>query len=143
MKKLMVISSILMVFAILTSGCSMLQLNQDNQTVLIKAAARVAGNRFALRNPDLAITALPYARTLAELANGTFTDSEKLVNELWPAAVKSLLGSINDPILQLTISDVAGMVQIRVPNVSTGVKLGQIRAALQGFIEGVEASKRG
>lgn len=133
MKKLLAIITIIALM-----GCSMIEFKPDAIQANIKMAAMIAGERFAAHHSDLAPVALAYAKSLEAYASGTLIDNEKLVNELWPAAVKNLLAHVSDPVVKSIMQGAAGMVQLHAPNVSIGTQAQQIRYAVQGFIEGVE-----
>jgi len=122
-------------------GCSMIQLRPDAEMILIKAAARTAGYKYAANNQALVRPTIAYAKTLEELANSTLADREKLITDIFPLAVNTLRKNVTDPVVRLSILDATGLLQLGVPNVSIGTQTEQIRYIIQGFIEGVEMGR--
>lgn len=102
-------------------------------TVAIKSAARVAGYTLAQDNPELAVVALPQAQTLLAAADG---DEVQFTEVLFPAAVALLQKGNDNPLIAASISDLIGLVEAG-DNVSVPVRAEMMRAAVQGFSEGI------
>ena len=124
--------------AFLLAGCEGLQvLKSDEQTVVIKTAARVVGYKIAKNNPELTRQALPQAIALYAAGTGT-QDQAQYVNVLFPAAVNLLLQYIHDPLMAASVADIVGLVRV---DMSTQMKVIFIQAGLQGFIEGMQLAE--
>lgn len=118
--------------AISLVGC--LDVGSTASDVMIKAGARVAGYSLAQDNPALAAVILPQAQTLLAAASG---DQAQFVDVLFPAAVALLTKNTNDPLIAASIADVLSLVSI---DATVPIKAGFMKAAVQGFAEGITLS---
>jgi hypothetical protein len=100
--------------------------------VLIKSSARIAGYKVATDNPGLAAVAAPQAQAL--LAAAGSAEPVMFTDVLFPAAVQLLLRQVDDPLLVATIMDATSLIE---PEAPVSMRQAQIRAALQGFLEGL------
>lgn len=124
--------------AFLLAGCEGLTiLKSDEQTVVIKTAARVAGYKIAKNNPELTKQIIPQAIALYAAGTGT-TDQAQYVNVIFPAAVNLLVQHVDDPLMAASIADIVGLIKV---DMSIPIKVIYIQAGLQGFIEGVQLAE--
>lgn len=77
--------------------------------------------------------ALPQAQTLLAAADG---DEVQFTEVLFPAAVALLQKGNDNPLIAASISDLIGLVEAG-DNVSVPVRAEMMRAAVQGFSEGL------
>lgn len=114
-------------------GCAGIQVNQQVEDVALKSAARIAGYEFATKNKDLAGQALPIAKAILSAANNDAPDT----GDLLKSSAKLLTGKIGDPIIAASISDVVSLIKYQGADVSLSMQNAEIKAALEGFIEGI------
>lgn len=132
MRRMSIVVAAIMMIVI--SACGHIQINQDNQELIAKIAARQLGAELMKRHSVVAEQAVLVAQA--------FIDEEGNQVELLDVFKEAIIGQIDDAVLAANIQDVLSIIKVK-GSVIPEEQMAVIQAVMSGFVEGVSLTEKG